>query len=196
MNSKRFGNFLLFSLFGTALGFFGILYEGLVYGPKLLDTSMDRMLFWKNFMSVVSPLIYYVPWVYLATITMVVLYFKTPKEKADLKKQLKLASTFQVASLVLTIFILAQINFKMLFGALDHYAGSIPANVILFNILSVCRVVFGAIALVCIFKSYIHSRLSKACLHEIDVCKEQYAPIKSASPADDHFPIDRNHILC
>src|SRR5438045_1633511 len=111
MKTKLFRNLLLFSLFGIALYFFGILYEGVVYGPKLLDNSMERMLFWKNFTSVISPVIYYVPWVYLATLVLVVLYFNTPKEKTELKKRLKRASIFQVISLILTIYILSQINF-------------------------------------------------------------------------------------
>lgn len=86
MKAKLFRTLLLFSLFGIALYFFGILYEGLVYGPKLLDTTMERMLFWKNFTSIISPIVYYVPWVYLATIVLMVLYFKTPVERTELKK--------------------------------------------------------------------------------------------------------------
>jgi len=61
MKKKLFNNLVLFSLFGIALGFFGILYEGVVYGPKLLDVSAGRMLFWKGFTSVISPVVYYVP---------------------------------------------------------------------------------------------------------------------------------------
>jgi len=158
MKSKLFNNLLLFSIFGIALGFFGILYEGVVYGPKLLDVSMERMLFWKEFTSVISPIIYYVPWVYLATISAVVLYFKTQKEKTELKKQLKLASIFQILSLVLTIYILTQINFKHSFGDLEKYADTIPGKVFLFNILSIFRVVLAAIGLIYIFKAYIQTQ--------------------------------------
>jgi hypothetical protein len=158
MKGKLFSNLLLFSLFGIALGFFGILYEGVVYGPKFLDVSMERMLFWRNFTSIISPVIYYVPWVYLATIALVVLYFKTPKEKGELKKRLKLASIFQIASLVLTIYILTQINFKMSYGNLEKYADAIPGKAILFNILSVFRITFCAIGLCYIFKAYIQTQ--------------------------------------
>src|SRR5215813_9510874 len=113
MKHKSFNNLLLFSVFGIALGFFGILYEGVVYGPKLLDVSTERMIFWKGFTSVISPVAYYVPWVYLATISLVFLALNVEKEKTKLKKRLKLASIFQIASLVLTIYILTQINFKL-----------------------------------------------------------------------------------
>ncbi|WP_257667939.1 hypothetical protein [Parapedobacter tibetensis] len=154
MKTKFFNNLLLFSLFGIALYFFGILYEGVVYGPKLLDTTMERMLFWKNFTSVINPMIYYVPWVYLATIVLIVLYFKTPREKAQLKNRLKWAGIFQIISLVFTIYILSQINFKMSFGNLDKYADAIPSKVILFNIFSILRMVFGAISLTYTFRAY------------------------------------------
>jgi len=162
MKSKLFNNLLLFSLFGIALGFFGILYEGVVYGPKLLDVSVERMLFWKNFTSIISPVIYYVPWVYLATITLVVLYSRAAKQKAELKKRLKWASIFQIASLALTIYILTQINFKMRFGNLEKYADIIPGKVILFNILSVFRMAFAAIGLTFIFKAYIQTQKNQA----------------------------------
>lgn len=158
MKSKLFNNLLLFSLFGIALGFFGILYEGVVYGPKFLDVSMERMLFWKSFTSVISPIVYYVPWVYLATIVLVVLYFRTAKEKADIKKRLKWASIFQIASLALTIYILTQINFKLSFGNLEKYGDAIPGKVILFNVLSVFRIAFGAIGLTYIFKAYVQTQ--------------------------------------
>ena len=161
MKNKLFNNLVLFSLFGIALGFFGILYEGVVYGPKLLNVSMERMLFWKNFTSVISPIIYYVPLVYLATITLVVSYFKTSKQKAELKKRLKLASIFQIASLALTIYILAQINFKLRFGNLEKYADTIPGKVFLFNILSVFRVALAAIGLTFLFKAYIQTQKSE-----------------------------------
>jgi hypothetical protein len=158
MKGKLFSNLLLFSLFGIALGFFGILYEGVVYGPKLLDISMERMLFWKSFTSIISPVIYYVPWVYLATIVLLVLYFRTPKQNVELKKRLGWASLFQVVSLALTIYILTQINFKMRFGNLEKYADTIPGKVILFNILSVFRIAFAATSLIFIFKTYVQTQ--------------------------------------
>lgn len=158
MKPKTFNNLLLFALFGVALGFFGILYEGLVYGPKFMDTSMDRMLFWKSFTSIISPLVYYTPWVGLGTITMVVLFFMTSKLKPKLKNRLKWASIFQALSLAITLYILTQINFKQSFGDIQKYADLIPQKVILFNILSVIRIVFGAIALISLFKGYIQTQ--------------------------------------
>jgi hypothetical protein len=158
MKSKTFNNFLLFSLFGIALGFFGILYEGIVYGPKFLDTSMERMLFWKSFTSIISPLAYYTPWVGIGTIILVLLYFKTSKQKPILKSRLKWASILQILSLAITFYILTQINFKQSFGDIQKYTDVIPGKVILFNILSVIRIVLVAIALTSLFKGYIQTQ--------------------------------------
>ena len=102
MKLKLFNNLLVISLFGIALGFFGILYEGVVYGPKFLDVSKERMQFWKAFTTVISPIPYYIPIYPIAVILLVVLSFGTPKEKSGLRKQLIGASLFQIASLALT----------------------------------------------------------------------------------------------
>jgi hypothetical protein len=158
MKSKLFNNLLLFSLFGVALGSFGMLYEGVVSIPKMLDTSMARMLFWKNYYSIINPLLYYIPLVPLATITLIALYFKTPKEKTDLKNRLKLAGIFQVASLILTFYIVTQINPKLLFSNIEKYADIIPARILVVNILSFFRMVLTAIALTSIFKAYIYTQ--------------------------------------
>jgi hypothetical protein len=153
MRIKLFNNLLVFSLFGVALGFFGVLYEGVVYGPKFLDVSMERMQFWKAFTAVISPIPYYIPIYPIATILLVVLSFQTPKEKAGLRKRLIMASLFQIVSLALTIYILTQINFRRSFGDLQKYAAEIPGKVVLFNILSVIRIGLGAIAVAFVFRA-------------------------------------------
>jgi len=153
MKLKLFNTLLVFSLFGIALGFFGILYEGVVYGPKFLDVSMERMQFWKAFTAVISPIPYYIPIYPIATILLIVLSFRTPKEKSGLKKRLIAASLFQIASLALTVYILTQINFKRSFGSLDKYAYEIPGKAVLFNILSIVRIGLGAIGVAFVFKA-------------------------------------------
>jgi hypothetical protein len=75
MQNKLFNNLLLFSLFGIALGFFGMLYEGVVLIPKMLDSTMQRMQFWHNFYSVINPIVFYVPLLPIATIVLILLYF-------------------------------------------------------------------------------------------------------------------------
>lgn len=158
MKSKSFNNLLLFSLFGVALGFFGMLYEGVVNIPKMLDSSMARMHFWNDFYTVISPVAYYIPLVPAATITLVVLYFNTPGQKANLKSRLKLAALFQIASLALTFYIVTQAHLKLYFSDIEKYANVIPARTLLVNILSAIRVALTAIALISVFKAYIQTQ--------------------------------------
>lgn len=158
MKSKLFNNLLLFSLFGIALGFFGILYEGSVYGPKMLGESKVRMLFWKDFYTVISPLVYYIPLVPLATVILMILYFNTSKENAELKSRLKIAGIFQIGSLILTLYIIKLLNLKLYFSNIDKYSSQIPAKTILFNVLSVCRIALTIIALTAVFRAYIQTQ--------------------------------------
>ena len=158
MKLKLFNKLLVFSLFGIALGFFGILYEGIVYGPKFLDVSTERMQFWKAFTTVISPIPYYIPIYPIATILLVVLSFRAPKEKSRLRKRLIAAGLFQIASLALTFYILTQINFRRSFGDLQKYASEIPGKAVLFNILSIIRIVLGAIAVAFVFKGCMQSQ--------------------------------------
>ncbi|WP_259065602.1 hypothetical protein HDF24_02285 [Mucilaginibacter sp. X4EP1] len=157
MKSKLFNNLLLYSLFGVSLGFFGVLYEGVVIGPKMLDHSANRLLFWKDFYAIISPIVYYIPVVPSATLLLLVLYFNTSREKIELKKELKLASILQVSSLLMTLYIVTQINLKSAFSSPDQHATEIPFKVILFNILSVIRIVLTAMGLRSIFRAYIQN---------------------------------------
>jgi|SRR5579863_2410189 len=153
MKPKLSSNLLVFSLFGVALGFFGILYEGIVYGPKFLVVSPERMQFWKMFTSVISPIPYYIPIYPIAIILLAVVLFGIPAEKGKLRRLLVAATLFQIASLALTIYILTVINFRRSFGDLERYANEIPGKAMLFNILSFVRICLGAISLVFVFKA-------------------------------------------
>src|SRR6185312_15739500 len=108
MTSKLFNNILVFTLFGVALGFFGILYEGVVNVPKMLDNSMPGMLFWKNFYQVISPVPYYIPLVPFATVTLIVFFFKTPKQEEGFKTRQKLEEKRRILYLFLTFSILKE----------------------------------------------------------------------------------------
>jgi len=81
-------------------------------------------------------------------ITLVVLYFVTPKEKTDFRKRLGVAGLLQLTVLALTFYIVTQINLKLYFSDIEKYADVIPGKVLLINILSVVRLALGAIALI------------------------------------------------
>ena len=158
MKSKLLNNLLLFSLFGIALGFFGMLYEGLVTIPKMLDTSMARMIFWRDYYAVLSPIIYYIPLTPLATLGLVVLYFTSSNQNAQLKKLLGWAGILQIAALAITFYIVKVINPQLYFSDIAQYASVIPAKVLLVNILSVVRLILAATALALTFKAYLKTQ--------------------------------------
>ena len=158
MKGKLFNNLLLFSLFSIALAFFGMLYEGVVTIPKMLDNSAARMLFWKDYYAVINPLPYYIPLTPLASIILAILYFVAAKEKPALARRLGWAIIFQIATLAITFYIVKEINLKMYFGNIPQYADVIPAKTILVNILSVIRLLLAAIALTLTFRGYVQSR--------------------------------------
>jgi hypothetical protein len=155
MSGKLYNSLLLFSLFGVAMWFFGNLYEGVVIGPNMLNNSIRRMHAFQDFFVLTNPIFFYIPIPQLSTITLLVLYFKTPKQKHTLKRQLKLASIFLIISLVLSVYIITQLNFKLFFGDLEKYAGQIQIKALSWNILNVFRLTLVAIAMVFIFNAYI-----------------------------------------
>lgn len=154
-----FNTLLLFSLFGIALGFFGVLYEGIVIGPKFLDHSPQRLLFWKEFYNTIDPRVYYLPINPLSTLALAIL-FLIPKKKKTLKKQLGFALLFQLLSFAITIYIVTQLNLKLCFLDIEKYAAVIPSKTVLFNVLSICRIVLTAVALRAVFKACLESLLN------------------------------------
>ena len=153
MNRKLFNFFLAFALFGIALGFFGILYEGLVYGPKMLGDSRSRMLFWKDFYQVISPVFYYLPMNPLGMLSMIIVYLNADKYAAPVKRPLLYAILFQAASFLITIFIVKGIDMKTAFTNISLYASEIPNKTALFNGLSIVRILASGIAMLNVFRA-------------------------------------------
>lgn len=157
MKNKLFNNLLLITLFGLALGFFGMLYEGVVIVPKMLNLTPAKMQLWHNFYLIINPIIFYVPVVPMATVILIVLYF-TEKKQNDSRGRLGLAALSQIVVMALTVYIVTQINLKLYFSDIEKYADLIPAKTFLINILSVIRLIFSATALVSTFRHYIKAQ--------------------------------------
>ena len=119
----------------------------------MLDTSMARLLFWRDYYAVINPVLYYIPLTPLATIVLVGLYFSSLKEDANFRKYLGRAAILQVITLAITFYMVKQINLKLCFSNIAQYADVIPAKVVLANILSVLRLVLAAAALTLTFKA-------------------------------------------
>ncbi len=160
MTSRLFNILLLFALFGIGMWFFGNLYEGIVIAPNMLNDTATRMEHWQKFFVVTNPVFFYVPVPQLATVVLLILFFKSDKQKPVLRHYLKLASIFQVASLILSVYIITQINFKLFFGDLNKYSGQLSSLALLWNALNVIRVLLVAAVLTFTFKAYLQTQKS------------------------------------
>ena len=158
MTSKRFNSLLLFALFGIAMWFFGNLYEAIVIGPNILHDTAVSLGHWQSFFAVTNPAFFYVPVPQLATVVLIILFFKAGGQGPELKHYLKWATIFQVASIVLSVYIITQINFKLFFGDLTKYADRLYSLALLWNILNLIRIALVGIALVFLFKAYLQAQ--------------------------------------
>jgi hypothetical protein len=159
MPQKLFNTLLLFSLFGVAMAFFGNLYEAVVIGPNMLEDTVQKMGFFQNFFVATNPAFFYVPVTQLAIITLVVSWLMAPKHNATLKRQLKFAVTFQLLSVVLSVYIITQINLKLFFGDLSKFnAVEIHAMAVQWNILNMVRIIIIAVSLTFLFKGYVQNQ--------------------------------------
>jgi hypothetical protein len=157
MSLKLFNSLLLFSLFGISLGFFGMLYEGMIYLPGMLDVSAGRMQFWHGFYEVIKPFIYYIP-AQLGSLILVILYFTTDNRKRELKRTLKYASLFQILALTSTFYIVKQIDLQLCFSDVEKYKDLIPGKVVLANVVSVFRIVIAGTAMAFVLKAYVQAK--------------------------------------
>jgi hypothetical protein len=154
MTSKLSNKLLAFSLFGIALWFFGNLYEGVVIAPNMLKNSVQKMQDWQSFFSITNPVFFYIPITPVAVFIIVFLFLRTPKENAALKSHLKRATIFGLLALVLGVFIITQINFKLFFGDIKKYSAAAYSLSVLWNSCNAIRVALLAITLLHTFKAY------------------------------------------
>jgi hypothetical protein len=147
MKPTLFKNLLAFSVSGIALGFFGMLYEGVVVLPAMLEPAPERMLFWNHFYSIINPVVYYIPVVPLATIILLFLYLKTYGSRPEVKWKLGGASFCQLIALLLTVYLIKGIDLRMHFNNIEKYSAVIPRKTLLANILSGIRLVFSGMSL-------------------------------------------------
>ena len=158
MQAKLFDRLLVFSLFGTAMWFFGNLYEAIVIAPNLLVNSIERAQQWQNFIGTTNPVMFYIPLTFVAGIVLLILYTKTPKQKMAVKQKLKWACVCMAIAYLLSVYIITQINLKLFFGNLTTNALQIHTLALLWNILNGIRTILLAVALVFVFKAYVQSR--------------------------------------
>ncbi len=157
MKQTSYSFLLGFTLFGTAMWFFGNLYEAVVLGPNMIGIghSYERLLHWQQFFVVTNPVHFYVPFTQLALVTLLVLYFKTSPALANIKSNLGWSSVFQLVSLIITVCIITQINFTIFFGDLPAHKNEVATLAFWWNVLNLARLLTTGIGLYFFMKAYI-----------------------------------------
>lgn len=162
MKSSVFTALLLFCLGGLALGFFGMLYEGVVILPAMLDTRPARLRFWGDFYAVLSPLRYYLPVVPAAALGLLVLWNRAVSARLPARRHLAWAGSTQLLALLITGYMVLGINLKLHFTSLDLPAAALFTKVLLMNVLSAIRLLLAATALVQAGKAYVQTVTARA----------------------------------
>ncbi len=111
MKNKTFDRFLFFALFFIAYAFFGNLYEEIVLIPNHFTNPSVVLAAYHRYFVLSNPTYYFVPITQIAIVVVVVLFFKSQEGKQ--KKLLKKAVIFCLLSVVVTGFIVTQINLKL-----------------------------------------------------------------------------------
>lgn len=154
MSGKLYNRLLLFSLLGTAMWFFGNLYEAIVIAPNILQNTTLKIQYWQNFFTNTNPALYYTPLTTIASLALLLVYFKTPRQNAELKSCLKTAGIFQLVAYALSVYIITQINFKLFFADLTQYdQNQIYTKAILWNVLNLVRLILVGVSMIFIFKA-------------------------------------------
>jgi len=155
LTKKVYSRLLLFTLFGFTLWFFGNLYEGVVITPNLLVDPVKKIYNWQGFFTITNPIFFYIPLAPMAVLAAFVLYFKTSKETAILKRHLGAAIVFLTFALGLGIFIITQINLRLFFGNIEKLSAEIYKLSVLWNLLNIVRVILLAFVIYHVFNAYI-----------------------------------------
>lgn len=153
MKRSFFSKLLLFALFFLAYWFFGNLYEEIVLAPNNITNSYDALVCWQDFFQVTNQIHYYVPFTQIAVFVVWFLYFKSTNK--ELRRQLKKASLFGLASIAITVYMVTQLNLKLFFGDLEAYKEQLYLLSIIWIIVNFIRICLVGAALYFVFKSYI-----------------------------------------
>ena len=140
---------LLFALFGTAQWFFGNLYEAVVLAPNMLSSTAAKLQAWQGYFTHTNPIYYYLPLTQLALGAVWLSWVKAPVGTAS-RKLLGQAAVLGLAALLLTAYIVTQLNLQLFFGDLAAIKTALPAMALRWNICNLVRVALlgGCLSLV------------------------------------------------
>lgn len=138
---------MYFTVFGTAMWFFGNLYEAIVIGPNIAGDSKEQLRAFQQFTEVTNPVYYYVPLTLIAAITLLVWFFRTPW-KAPEKLSLSLSAVAQIAGIALSVYIVTKLNMTLFFGSLGETPKELHQLALHWNLLNLVRLALAATALI------------------------------------------------
>ncbi|MBD2723637.1 hypothetical protein [Hymenobacter armeniacus] len=149
---------LLFGLLGTAQWFFGNFYEAVVLAPNMLSSTAAKLAAWQGYFTSTNPIFYYVPLTQLAMAAVWASWYRAPAG-SRLRGRLAKASLLGLAALLLTGYIVTQLNLQLFFGDLAAQQAQLPAMALRWNVLNLVRVgLLGG----CLFQVYRAHLLSAA----------------------------------
>jgi hypothetical protein len=147
----------LIAVIGLAQWFFGNFYEAIVLAPNMLFHSSAQLQRWHEYFTITNQIYYYVPFTKMATVLLWWLYWRI-KDK-DIRKELAIASIFGLLSILITVYIVTQLNLKLFFGVFERYRDELSYMTLKWNILNIIRVGLVGVTLTYTFKAYIKMRL-------------------------------------
>ena len=154
MSNKTFDRFLFFALFFMAYAFFGNLYEEIVLVPNHLTNPSAVLSAYHRYFVLSNPVYYFVPVTQLAIVVVVILFFKS--EDGRQKELLKKAVIYCLLSVVVTAFIVTQINLKLFSPEFVPYADELYTLSIMWLVGNTLRMIFVGGSLYFILKTYVH----------------------------------------
>jgi hypothetical protein len=137
---------MYFTVFGIAMWFFGNLYEAIVIGPNIAGDTKEQLKAFQQFTEVTNPVYYYIPLTQIAAISLIVWFVRTPRGAPE-KLSLFLACLAEIAAVVLSVYVIVELNTTLFFGALGETPGELHQLALQWNMLNLVRVVLTAIAL-------------------------------------------------
>ena len=153
MKNKTFDRLLFFSLFFLAYWFFGNLYEEIVMVPNHLTNPLDVLTAYHRYFVLSNPTYYFVPLTQLAILVVFLLDFKANDERQ--KRFLRKATIFGALSLVVTAFIVTQINLKLFSSDINQYQNALFDLSVFWLLGNGLRVIFVGGTLYFVGKTYL-----------------------------------------
>lgn len=155
MQPRFLRRLLLISLIGIAWWLFGNLYEAIVIAPNLLHDTLSRTDHWRQFFITANPVFYYIPFVPVVIICLIIAALGAPVTQVRLRKRLQWAAAYALVAVLVSAYIIIQINLKLFYGDLTEHAESIPSLGLYWNLLNILRLLLLGMSLRYVFRAYL-----------------------------------------